>query len=371
MKCKYCGSTIPDASVFCMICGERVARKKRVENPPARYPKPRTLSDGTLLGQLMVDGSRQTVKAATEKEYHAKIDALRAGVMELKAHPDRRPLRTVLRSYIDKNDAVLSPATIRGYETIYDNRFRSYMDTPVGSIDYQAMINEEAKSVSPKTVKNAWGLVSAAFRDAKLPVPDVNLPAIPESDEDFLDHEQIQTFLKAIHGDCCEAAALLMLHSLRLSEALAVNASDIKNNQIQVRGAIVHDKNHKLVEKKTNKNRTSARTVPVMIPRLLELIPADGKVVTYHPTTIRTHVEDACTRAGLPVCSPHDLRRSFASLGYHLRWSERAIMAIGGWNNLETVHRIYVKLSQKDLSADIKSMQNYYGFTTAPEKPSK
>lgn len=370
MKCKYCRREIPEESVFCLFCGERVARKKR-DSKQVKYPKYRTLADGSLLGQLMVDGKRETIKAASEKEYRARIDALRTGVMELKAHPEKRQLKQVLREYIDKNDQVLSPSTIRGYETIYDNRFKAYMDKPVGSIDFQQMLNEEAKTKSPKTIKNSWGLISAAFRDAKIPVPDVNLPAVPASDEDFLDHEQIQTFLEAIKGDKCEAAALLMLHSLRLSELLAVNADDIKNNQIHVKGAIVHDKNHKLVEKKTNKNRTSTRTVPVMIPRLLELIPEDGKVVTWHPTAIRDHVENACEKAGLPKCSPHDLRRSFASLCYHLGWSERAIMAIGGWNNLDTVHKVYVKLSQKDLSDDIRNMQNYYGFTTESEKPSK
>ena len=38
-------------------------------------------------------------------------------------------------------------------------------------------------------------------------------------------------------------------------------------------------------------------------------------------------------------------------------------MAIGGWNNLQTVHNIYIKLAKKDISDDVKRMQNYYGIT--------
>lgn len=365
MKCPYCNHAVPDESVFCMICGERIARKKREKKPSAKYPKYRVLADGSLLGQLMVNGTRETIKAENEKQYKAKIDALRTGIAEMKAHPEKRPLKQVLREYIDKNDGILSPSTICGYETIYRNRFKDYMGQQIGKIDFQKMLNEDAKLIAPKTLENSWSLVSAAFNDAKIPVPDVNLAAVPESAEDFLDYEQIQIFLKAIEGDRCEIAALLMLHGLRMSELLKLDAqTDITKTDIFVRGAIVPDKTFKLVEKKTNKNRTSTRTVPIVIPRLQQLIPDSGKVVTVPRSTLNRRVVQICTAAGLPPCSPHDLRRSYASLGYHLKWSERTIMVLGGWSNIETVHKIYVKLAQKDVNADVQAMRDYYGFTT-------
>ena len=331
MNCKYCKRDgLPDGALFCPWCGEKQIRARKQKSAP-KYPKFRVLSDGTILGQLMLDGRRETVKAANEAEYKAKIDGLRTGVLERKAHPEKRTLDEVLRSYIDKNDAVLSPVTIRGYEIIYRNRFKAWRSKPIGDIDFQKMINAEAKNIAPKTLKNSWALVTAAFNDAKIPVPDVNLPQIPDANADFLDYEQIQTFLKLIRGDSCEAAALLMLHSLRMSEALKLDAAeDIKDGVIHVRGAVVPDKDNKWVEKKTNKNRTSQREIPIMIPRLTEILPASGKAVTVHPSTIRTHVIKACQKAGLPECSPHDLRRSFASLAYHLKWSEHTVQAVGG-----------------------------------------
>lgn len=361
MICKYCKNEIPDESVFCMLCGQRVARKSKESGPG--YPKFRKLKDGFSC-QIMVDGRREVVRAESERKLRAEIDARREKIVELKAHPEKRTLDSIVRAYIDKNDAVLSPATIRGYEIIYRNRFKDYMPLEAGKIDFQEMVNEEAREAAPKTVKNAWALIAPALGDAKVPVPDVNLPTVPDYDGDFLDHEQIQLFLKAIRGDSCEAAALLMLHSLRMSELLKLETSDIVNGQIHVRGAIVPNKHNKFVEKKTNKNRTSSRTVPVMIPRLSEILPAEGKIVTVHPSTIRTHIENACIAAGVPVCSPHDLRRSYASLGFHLKWSELAIKTIGGWSNMQTVHRIYVKLYQKDLKSDVENMKNYYQITS-------
>ena len=370
--CRYCRKELPDGALFCPWCGEKQVGAKKRE---PKYPAYRVLADGSLMGQLMLNGQRETIKAESEKEYRAKIDGLRAGVIELKKHPEKRPLKDIVRAYIDKNDGVLSPATIRGYEIIIRNRFPAYIGKSFGSIDCQQMINTEAKTCAPKTVKNAWALVTAALNDAKLLIPDVNLPAIPASDEDFLDYEQILRFLAAIRDDPAECAALLMLHSLRTSEALKLDAGvDVQPGpdglQLLVHGAVVPNKNNQWVEKATNKNRTSRREIPIMIPRLEEILPKEGKAVTIHPSTVRTRIEKACKRAGLPVCSPHDLRRSFASLAFHLGWSERLIQEVGGWNNPETVHRIYIKLAKKDVSGSIRAMKDYYQITTAAQKPS-
>ena len=254
MICKYCNREIPDESIFCLFCGQRVARRKRERQAVRNYPKHKTLADGSLAAQIMVDGRRETVKAATERELHVKIDALRAHVVEMKAHPDRRPLRDIIRAYIDKNDGVLSPATIRGYEYILKARFPGYMEKPICSIDYQQMISDEAKRLAPKTVENSWALVSPALKAVSFPVPEVNLPTVPESDEDFLDYEQIQTFLQAVKGDRAELCALLGLNGLRMSEILKLTAEDVREDIIHVRGAVVMDKHNHLTEKKTNKN---------------------------------------------------------------------------------------------------------------------
>lgn len=365
--CRFCRKDLPDGALFCPWCGgKQVGPKKR----EPKYPAFRVLADGTLMGQLMLNGQRETVKADTEKEYRAKIDALRAGVIERKKHPEKRPLKDVVQAYIDKNDGVLSPETIRGYDGIRKNRFASYMAKPVCDIDFQQMVNEEAKSKAPKTVRNAWGLVCTALKAAGMEVPDVNLPQVPRSDEDFLDFEQIGRFLAEIRGDDAECAALLMLHSLRTSELLKLDVSDISDGLIHVRGAMVRDKNHHLVEKNTNKNRTSARDVPVMISRLLEVLPESGKAVTISPSCFRKHIISACERAKLPSCSPHDLRRSFASLAKHLRWDPSTLMRVGGWSTMETVNKVYAKLAAGDRDKDVEKMKNYYQITTAPRSPS-
>lgn len=362
MKCKACKREIPEESIFCLHCGEKVIRS-REKKKEISVPRPRQLPSGTWFGQLEYRGNRSSVSAPTEAEWYTKARAIKLGLIEASKSKAGKSLRSLLRAYIDENSAVLSPSTIRGYEITYNNRFKSYMDRDAAAINYQAMVNDEAKLVAPKTVINAWALVSPALKAARLPVPEINKPAVAETDEDFLDYEQIRVFLAAVRDQRVELAALLALHGLRTSEFLDLDVSQITEEGIAIQGATVPDKNNKLVHKDTNKNKKSRRTVPIIIPRLLELLPPSGKAVTMHPSTIRTHLEKVCESAMLPVCTAHDLRRSFASLAYHLKWDELTTMRLGGWSNVQTVNKIYRKLAEADKNADIEKMRQFYQST--------
>ena len=362
MFCKACKRQIPDESIFCLHCGEKQI-KSREKKKEVSVPKPRRLPSGTFFAQLTVDGQRHSVSAATEAEYYAKARALKSGLLDLKKAQPKDTLRQLLRDYIDSNTNTLSPSTIRGYEIIYRNRFKDYMDKPWAKIDFQRMVNSEAKIVAPKTVVNSWGLVAAALTAAGETAPKIKKPAVPPSDEDWLDYEQIKMFISAVRDKPVELAALLALHGLRASEFLDLDVSQITEDKIMVRGATVPNAQNQLVHKDTNKTKTSRRDVPLMMPRILELLPSEGKAVKLHPSTIRRDLEAVCIAAGLPVCTPHDLRRSFASLAYHLGWNEQTTMQIGGWSNLQTVNNVYRKLAEKDKAADIQKMQKFFQHT--------
>ena len=71
-------------------------------------------------------------------------------------------LGTAIDNYIKVNDSVLSPSTINAYKSYRKTRFKAFIDLDVGKINYQQMVNEEARNYAPKTVHNAWRLVTAA-----------------------------------------------------------------------------------------------------------------------------------------------------------------------------------------------------------------
>jgi integrase len=245
----------------------------------------------------------------------------------------------------------------------------AYQKRDISSINYQRMINDEAVAdVSAKTLSNAFRLVSASLHHVGAEVPVVKLPKIPKASRPWLDYEQIETFMTAIKDKPVELAALLALNGLRRSELFHLTSDDVdlQNHIIHVRGASVYDSNGQFVTKATNKNASSTREVHIVIPRLETLLNGlVGALVTVKPNTPYIEINRICKAVGLPQVGVHGLRHSFASLAYHLGWSEATTMREGGWSNSKTVHDIYTHLAAQDANADIERMRQFY--TT--EKP--
>lgn len=323
-----------------------------------KVPTPRKLKSGTWFLQMRLNGVSVPVTASSALECKRQATLIKAEHMAGKrtvAPASNLTLKQALNVYINKYEPVLSPSTIRGYTQIRDVRFSAYKDCLIAKIDYQEMINEEVKKVSPKTVTNAWGLVRSSLANVKFPVPEVKLPQVPVKEIPFLQPEEIKPFCEAIKGDIAEIAALLELQGLRRSEALGLDWADIdlEHDTIHIHSAKVKNKDGVFVQKGTTKNKSSTRTVPIMIPQLKEALQSvedkTGPVVTIVGNTMYLHIREACKRANITVVGNHGLRHSFAaSLGYHLGLSVRQLMELGGWNDYKTMQDIYIRVAQAD-----------------------
>lgn len=358
MICRYCNKEVADGSIFCSFCGERLARKKKGKKEEIKVPKPRQLKSGAWNIELRKEG--ESITEATADACTARARAVRAGFLKIEKAPPKQSLKSVIRKYVDDNEPVLAVDTVRSYESMIKSRFKAYMDMDISSIPWQEMISAESKEKAPKTVLNGWRMVTAALNYAELPLPKVNLPQKAQEETEWLDYEQIQTFIKAIRDKSCELACLLALHSLRISEIRALEPGSIKNGVIRVRGAVVPDKTGKLVHKPTNKNDPSRRDIQVMIPRLLEIWPTSGEIKFQAASPLRRQIQRICEKNNLPVITIHGLRHSFASLAYHLRWDEMTTCAVGGWGDPTCVHRIYTHLSKLDKNDNIERMKQFY-----------
>ena len=321
-----------------------------------KLPKIEKLPSVSYHAQVQIGGKRYSITEPTQKQVEREIAALK---LKLKRAPEKSTAGTLgdaIDRYIESRENILSPSTIRGYREIRRNRFQGSMSKKVLKLDsrtLQAMIDAEAKICGPKTVKNAWGLVKAAIETETGERITVRLPQVPPSDRPFLDPEQIKIFIAAVHGTSIEIPALLALSSLRASEIAGLKWSDVdlKKRLIRVSGAAVRDSEYKLVEKKTNKNRSSARTVPIIDPLYNALSAVErktGKVVALTANHIYGTVNDICTSVGLPKVGLHGLRHSFASLAYSLGIPEKITMEIGGWSDDRTMRKIYTHIAQQD-----------------------
>lgn len=362
MKCKKCKRQIQDNSIYCNWCGAR----QIAEANEVKVPQPHRKGNA-YYSQITVDGERVYVTAESEEEYYTKARAAKIKLIEIQKSRPKLTLGTAIDNYIKDNKAVLSPSTVKAYKSYRKNRFQKYMDKDINSIPYQRMVSEEAADVAPKTLSNAWRLVTASIKYANSEPSKVALPQIPKADRPWLDYEQIKQFTKAIYGKDVELAALLALNGLRRSELLHLTSDDIDTNRgiIHVRGASVYNDEGKFVEKDTNKNRTSTRDVHIVIPRLTELLRGKtGQLVTTKPNTTYVQVNSICRAHDLPEVGVHGLRHSFASLAYHLGWSEETTMREGGWANPTTVHNIYTHLASQDANKDIVQMQQFFTALT-------
>lgn len=344
-----------------------------------KVPEPKKLPSGNWFIHLRLGGENIPVTAPTKKECVQTATLIkaeyRAGKRARKAQGLDVTLSEGIDRYIDARKNDLSPATIRAYRTIQRVRFPDYMDRPMKSIkDWQAVYDSQIGELSGKTLKNSWSLVRSVYHfQSGQTLPEISMKPVVSQEREFLDAEQIKSFLAAIKGNKCEIPALLALSSLRCSEILALqwDSVDLTHQRIEVRGAMVPDEHHRLVYKDTNKTESSRRSVPIFIPQLqIALESVEGKDGYVSPArtqaTIIRNINCVCRDAGLPEVGIHGLRHSFASLCVHLQIPEETAMRIGGWSDFQTMRKIYTHISNKDLIKHTDALQNY--FQNANEK---
>ena len=356
MKCKH--ERAPEHATFCPDCGARLIRQRGEIKVPAP-----TKRGSKWAANVTIDGERTYISADTEEDYYIKARAAKQGLIEIKKTSPKVALGKVVDKFLKDNDSVLSPSSLNAYKSYRKTRFTKYMDMDIANINWQRMINEESRKVKPKTVINAWRLVTAALRHSEYQIPQTKLPKKTKSERAWLDYEQIQTLLAAAYGKPYELGIILALHGLRRSELLHLSSDDIDVDRgiIHVRGASVVGEGNKLIDKSTNKNLTSTRTVHIVIPRLKELVSEkEGRLITTNPTTLYGDINYLCRKVGLPECGVHGLRHSYISLCFHLGWNMQTVMLEGGYSNPQTVNEVYRHLAAQDANADVLRMQEFF-----------
>ena len=337
-----------------------------------KVPTPKKLPSGSWHLRIKIDGVSHSITKPTEKACLAEYMALKAGTKKTKGKSTGPlTLTKAIDRYIERRQNICSPSTIAGYRRIQNQRFKTTMPLALQNIkpdQWQRIVNREAQLCSPKTLKNAWMFVAGVVAEATGDRPQATLPQKIDNSKGFLKPDEIQPFLDALAGDVALIPALLALSSLRQSEILGLrwDAVDLKAGVLHIRETAVRDEDGKLARKRTTKNASSRRTVPLIPPLRDALTAADRRgdyVVTITEGTIRRHYREAADRAGVPYVGAHGLRHSFASLACHLGLREETAMAIGGWADYHTMKKIYTHTLEEDLIADSALLLNFFDPT--------
>ena len=337
-----------------------------------KIPEPTRLPSGNWRIQMRLGGRSVSVTKRSKTACVRAAQLIKAEHIAGKRAVTSGSLMTLneaIDSYLVAKKNTLSPVTVRGYRIIQRNRFQKYMNRPIKSIkNWQIVYDSEIGRLNPKTLHNSFSLLKTVYRYTMgQPMPSVVELPVPKADRNFLDADQIKAFLDAVKGKPCEVAALLALSSLRCSEILGLtwDRIDLKKDVLTVHGAAVLDENNQLVHKETNKTDASWRYVPIFIGQLHDALsaiePKTGPVVHYKTESgmIRAFYS-VCQDAGLPLCGPHSLRHSYASVCVHLGIPEETAMSIGGWSDFTTMRKIYTHISQRDRNDHILELTAFY-----------
>lgn len=332
-----------------------------------KVPEAERLPSGSYRCRVMVNGQKKSFTAPTKREAEQAAMEYKIGVeAEEPAPRGEKTLAELIDEYIAFiTGPSTSPSTLVNYDSYRKNHFGPLMGLTYEELTdsvCQKAINAEAKKYASKTVLNCWALITATLNHKGLRIPKVRLPQLVQDEKPFLQPEEIPVFLKAAEGDNLELQILLALHSLRRSEVFGMRWENIdtKKKMIYVRGATVRGKQG-LENKKTNKNVTSRREVPIFIDRLCELVDQADKsgefIYVGGENTLCNHINKICRSVGLPEVGTHGLRHSFCSLCVHKNAPEKFIMKVGGWSDPKTMKKIYTHVAKSDYKDAIDSLR--------------
>lgn len=254
-----------------------------------------------------------------------------------------------IRNYIDLKEPVLSPPTVRGYETYLRNCYKAIEDQYVRQLTQtivQSWINALLVGHSPKYVDNAYRLFTSSIALAHGEKFDVTLPAkiqpelyTPYDDEvrKLLDHCVDRYELKI-------AIMLSAFGSLRRSEICAVTKKDIFGDTIRINKSVVLDKDNHWVMKRWPKTDSSNRLVsyPHFVIEQIDMSRSEDRIVPINPGELSQRFRRAMLSSGLPDSFRlHDLRHYYVSIAHAIGIPDAYIMHMGGWKTEHVMKRVY------------------------------
>lgn len=271
--------------------------------------------------------------------------------------------------YIESKRAVLSPSTIRGYTGLLNNYFKAFERTKLKDLNntiIQVWISDIAIDHSPKTVRNAHGLLSSTL---EMFLPDfrlkTTLPAKKKPDLYCPSDEDIKKLLDHIRGTEMEIAVLLAAFGpLRRGEICALTSDDVKGNQITVSKSMVQgdDKQWYIKQPKTYGSYRTIDFPPSVIDRIRGI---NGRLINLNPAQVTNRFGKIILKIGLPHFRFHDLRHYSASIMHAIGVPDQYILKRGGWisdNVMKSVYRNVIDLESvkqnKTINDHFEAMQH-------------
>lgn len=320
-------------------------------------PKPVKLPSGSWRIQIQIDGKRRSITDKNKKEVVRKAKEL----LLSRQIEERSPLTVgrAIDNYIESKDCVLSPSTILAYKRYRTTYLQDIMSIPLSELtqeEVQRSVNEEYKhGRSPKTLRNAHGLLSAVIRTYR---PQfclyTTLPQKTKTEIRIFTEDEMTRVWQISTGTPYEIPILLASWlGMRMSEILGLRYEDITGGKIHIQRAIVRGENGEV--EKPPKSISGDRWIKCPDEILNIIGTGSGRVVPMTSIMVYKGFLRICENAGVQPCRFHDLRHFAASEAHSLGVPDKYLMRRMGHktdNMLKTTYE-HVMRDKEDTFADI------------------
>lgn len=302
----------------------------------------------------------KSITAPTKKE--AEYKAAEYALNRKEETYEDLTLKEAYERYISSKSAVLSPSTIAGYKKLGKNHFQKLMPMKLSKITakhIQIAVNEMSADHSPKSVRNAHGLLHSVIR-AYRPSFDFNttLPQKIKPQYIIPTTADIAALLEQANDKIRVPILLASQGGLRRSEICALTADDFTDLGVNVNKAAVMDSDKNLVIKTT---KTIAGTRFVPLPQSVIVEAKNWQYFGISPTVLQGQFNRLVDKSDIPHFSFHKLRHYFASELHANGVPDKYIAEIGGWETVEVLHNIYqhtLKDKQKSMTDKVINVFN-------------
>ena len=202
---------------------------------------------------------RESFTASTKQEAEMLALKFKADIEHQRA--DDLTVREAIERYIEANKTVLSPATIKGYQSDFNNLspLYNYRIRKLSSADIQFYISSVSGKISLKTIKNRYGLLKAALAFSGIERNfKIHFPPAAKKQTEAPTNEEIIAIYKESSPTLQLIIELAAFHGMRRGEIAALKYGDLKKNELHVHSDIVKGPDgwvHKEVPKTSDSDR--------------------------------------------------------------------------------------------------------------------
>lgn len=298
-----------------------------------------------------------TAASKKEAEYLAANYALTLAEEQKAAAPTRITLDAAMTDWINSRRNILSPATTRMYDSMQRNAYEPIKNTPVLSLtisDVQKTINAYAATHSPKSVRNAYGLlrsVVAQYNPELIRKFDqINLPDAEEHEVVIPEDAQVTPMILHLRSlgkkdDMLFVVLMAATLGLRRSEICALTQDDFRDGKVYITKALVLSYDNKTHVIKGTKSKAGRRVLTVQ-PEVFQLVkslgcdPRTGRIVSTTPERVTARYTTLAKNFGVPG-SLHDLRHYYASVLAALNLPVKYAMKRLGHSTPQVTENVY------------------------------